>query len=1781
MASRPPTEQQVVLDADGRPVQAAMDAIVRKVGTIQNQITDILKTAKAGSKEFDDALGLTIQRLRTAMGELRTLQSPGANIQLLNNNRGLARATVQASDYARTLGMARNTVEALQGKINDLNRTIAGRGANGQAATVAQRDRLTLYERQLAAIKALETQQDRLERRAARTRGGDLTAERRALEQATQRLQSAALDPSRHSVAREIRAAQLAQDHFTEALNRSRTAAASLAREQREIARAARAVAPFEIRRQIEGGANPRTLMVGYQYEAARAAERLAGATSEERAAAMQALELAKARAREAERLVNSAEREATAVQRRNIAEEAAAARLRGQTRREYLVGEAAAIRDPAALDAARIANANRLTDLRRRARDATGEEARIILQEIQLEKAVGTELQRNLNTRKAETREAEKRAAADVASARVSGGGAGGGGFGARFGLPAGGFPTVLARTAAYGAAGVGIFAFLSTIRQGLQFVVQFEDGLKRLQAISASTDGVMGQLSGTILGVGESSRFSLIDITEMATKLAQAGVSASQMGEALESVARLATASGSTPQEAVDLVTAALGAFQLAANETPRIADMITTALNRTRLTVEQAALAIQYVGSTAYEQNISLEQLLATTAALSQAGIRSGSTIGTGMRQFLVDLQSPSDKLTETLQRLNISMADVDVTTRGLPAVLNTLNQAGFGAAQAYGSLETRAAAFYVTARNNTDLMAELQMQFAEQGAAMVANERAMDSLAAQWQRFKNIVGEDVADTLGPLLTTAKNVVRQLADMISNAQNAMERNRQAGPDEGLYDDQALQRRVEDFIEAALNMDFNNRFIDTGGSTGIGTWLRNLGRDASDASGQMEILNTRMQNQSETVNMYEDRVRSLDHEIGRLITQQDSLQRTHGAVSAETVTLASRFEGLSRFLVGTTNDVTGLIEALRALRNEEAGQLIESIQGQVATANQQTLAGRNNRNAAIENFRNSPSYRLLNRQERQALDTLANPNATPDQRRLAAQLLSDRQNVWTREGRTGAVNALTPILTANAQAATAEGTALRGRRRIGDLTFQRSPIGVDINRRFEQVDALITQLRTASPAERTSISNRIEGLLRPLEAQINRNIGTNPERNPHQVQARQEIASFRQSVRAIMTPTAEQQREAARAVRTGDRAGRTMQLQAPIPGAQISSGFGMRTHPITGRRTMHPAIDYRAGRGTPVQAAGQGRVKTASNNANQPNGRHVVIDHGNGLETWYLHLDEVRVRANQIVEAGDVIGTVGSTGMATGNHLDFRVKSGGNFVNPAAHNWRFEANPAEATSQAVQVEEERAERNAVANQRLGVRNAESNLRGRIRDLRFSTSADVFQLGQNAVEAAFEDWAEQTRAMAEAELDRREATEGERSEYMSEVEERIRQKADEVQTALFEAIMRNLERQLEVVEENFESAIRPSQQAIQRAEAVASGFSYFSNLGRIPDYVEQLQQGRIGRAQEAAARARQQALPARIAGVEGLMGQTALRMAGELDMGRLETLNDRLTELGDTLAELRAEKEALDASFAAGGLVPTSLSDGLNQAVAAYREAHVLTRSFKEELIYNLGGALTTVHDGITKMFEDIMTGSRTVLQAFGDFVQGMIQYMIQLAARALATRVFNLLVSALAPSVGASAGASTAASGAAAGAAAGGWMGAFGGGTNINGVPIGADGLARLARGGGRVMNGSSLKDSVNAKIARDEWVINSRAVRSVGHDFMANLNAHGAAALDALRSSPSIAMPSQEVNVYVTRPDIPRQMGKNDILVAVQEDILSGGETKKLIKHVQQGG
>ena len=113
-----------------------------------------------------------------------------------------------------------------------------------------------------------------------------------------------------------------------------------------------------------------------------------------------------------------------------------------------------------------------------------------------------------------------------------------------------------------------------------------------------------------------------------------------------------------------------------------------------------------------------------------------------------------------------------------------------------------------------------------------------------------------------------------------------------------------------------------------------------------------------------------------------------------------------------------------------------------------------------------------------------------------------------------------------------------------------------------------------------------------------------------------------------------------------------------------------RLSSPYGWRTHPVTGRRDFHSGLDIANRVNSPIYATADGRIKEAG--YNKYYGRFIVISHQFGYETMYAHLNRTDVKRGDIVSRGDIIGRMGSSGRSTGSHLHYEVRRYGRHQNP-----------------------------------------------------------------------------------------------------------------------------------------------------------------------------------------------------------------------------------------------------------------------------------------------------------------------------------------------------------------------------------------------------------------------------------------------------------------------------------------------------------------------------
>ena len=211
----------------------------------------------------------------------------------------------------------------------------------------------------------------------------------------------------------------------------------------------------------------------------------------------------------------------------------------------------------------------------------------------------------------------------------------------------------------------------------------------------------------------------------------------------------------------------------------------------------------------------------------------------------------------------------------------------------------------------------------------------------------------------------------------------------------------------------------------------------------------------------------------------------------------------------------------------------------------------------------------------------------------------------------------------------------------------------------------------AELETLQDSLIAKQEELNQLVEGKEEELK-QISADLGATQERLAQLKEAAAAAARKQEELARLAKAQAEAQANAG----SGGGAGAAVvsgngMFTHPCPGySRISSEFGWREAPIAGAGNNHKGMDLAAPTGTPIYAAAAGTVTTArySNSA----GNWVVINHGNGLQTYYMHASALYVSEGQTVSKGQNIAAVGSTGQSTGPHLHFQVMQNGTPVNP-----------------------------------------------------------------------------------------------------------------------------------------------------------------------------------------------------------------------------------------------------------------------------------------------------------------------------------------------------------------------------------------------------------------------------------------------------------------------------------------------------------------------------
>jgi len=292
--------------------------------------------------------------------------------------------------------------------------------------------------------------------------------------------------------------------------------------------------------------------------------------------------------------------------------------------------------------------------------------------------------------------------------------------------------------RYAVYRLIADSIIGLKEAFYSGFQEIINYDQALKDLQAITSSTDGQVEQMGETIKQVASDTKFSASEVAVGMRTLGQAGFSAQESIDAMQSIANLATGTLSSMSTAVDLVSTAIRVYGADQLNAARASDVFANAVNKSKLTIDKIVTAFNYVGPVAKNAGISFEESATAMAVLANAGLKA-SKIGTGLRRVIAELVDPNERLAKAIALSGMSLEELSPQYNDLDTVLRNLSIVLTDSSVAFDLFGKRGAAAALTLTQDASAFKSMQEVISESGTAAEMADIQMEGLGVS---FKNL-------------------------------------------------------------------------------------------------------------------------------------------------------------------------------------------------------------------------------------------------------------------------------------------------------------------------------------------------------------------------------------------------------------------------------------------------------------------------------------------------------------------------------------------------------------------------------------------------------------------------------------------------------------------------------------------------------------------------------------------------------------------------------------------------------------------------------------------------------------------------------------------------------------------------------------------------------------------------------------------------------------------------------------------------------------------------------
>lgn len=317
----------------------------------------------------------------------------------------------------------------------------------------------------------------------------------------------------------------------------------------------------------------------------------------------------------------------------------------------------------------------------------------------------------------------------------------------------------------AAYSLAAAAVAGTIRALAGGTTAIIDHSQALKDLEAITGATASEMIQLDAVIRKVADTTKFSAGEIAEGAKLIGQAGFSAAEVIQVVQSVSDLATGTLSSLATSADLVTTTLRVFKLEATESAMVVDVFTNSVNNSKLTIEKIKTAMNYLGPIAARAGMSFKDTSASMMILANSGMRA-SSIATGLRRVIANLVNPSKKMTEAIEGAGYTVEDLNPQIHDMRTIIERLTPIITGADEAFrlfGLRGATAASALVT--QGVPAFDKMRGSVDKQGTAALNAQIQMEGLGVSYKNLQD-KAKNVALALGDAGLTA--VLRGIVDV-----------------------------------------------------------------------------------------------------------------------------------------------------------------------------------------------------------------------------------------------------------------------------------------------------------------------------------------------------------------------------------------------------------------------------------------------------------------------------------------------------------------------------------------------------------------------------------------------------------------------------------------------------------------------------------------------------------------------------------------------------------------------------------------------------------------------------------------------------------------------------------------------------------------------------------------------------------------------------------------------------------------------------------------------------